>query len=52
MWNDYEVGAYDRQHMESLREEAARERLAKNCQHDQKGLLQTVREAAERLMHR
>lgn len=52
MWNNYDVGAYDRQHIEALREEAERERLASACRHDQKGLLQTVREAAERLMHR
>jgi len=52
MWNDYEIGAYDRQHMDSLREEAERERLANACRHDQKGLLQTVREAAERLISR
>jgi hypothetical protein len=51
-WNDYDIGAYDRQHMDTLREEANRERLAKECRTDNKGLIQTVREAAERLIQR
>lgn len=50
MWNDYDIGSYDRQHMDALREEADRERLARSCQTDRKGLLQTVREVAERLI--
>lgn len=53
MLNDYEIGAYDRQHMDALREEADRERWARLCRHDdQKGLLQTVRETVDRLIHR
>ena len=52
MWNDYEIGAYDRQHMQALMEEAERERLANQCQPERRGLLKTVREAAERLIQR
>lgn len=52
MWNDFEIGAYDRQHMEALREEAERERLANACHHEPRGFLQSVREAAERLIQR
>lgn len=52
MWNDFEIGSYDRQHMEALREEAEHERLVKACQHERRGFLQSVREAAERLIQR
>ncbi len=52
MFNDFEVGSYDRQHLESLREDAARERLANACHAERRSLLQTVRDAAERLMQR
>jgi len=52
MWNDFDIGAYDRQHMEALHEEAARERLANECQYERRGLLQTIRDAAERLIQR
>jgi hypothetical protein len=51
-WNDYEIGAYDLQHMQALREEADRERLANQCHSERRGLFQTVREAAERLIQR
>lgn len=52
MWNDYDIGAYDRQHMDILREDAERERLANACRTDRKGMIQTLREAAERLIQR
>jgi hypothetical protein len=52
MFDNYDIGAYDRQHMDTLREDAERERLARECQSERKGLIQTVREAAERLIQR
>jgi hypothetical protein len=52
MLNDYDIGVYDRQHLDALREEADRERLARACRSEYKGLLQTLREAAERLTQR
>jgi hypothetical protein len=53
MWNnDFDIGAYDRQHMEALREEADRERLARQCQPERRSLLQTVLEAAGHLIQR